>query len=85
LHEISHWQHWLSWNYLERRATSRAMRQAPCSGRPTPESADRAIARPLALPAMGSPGRRALMPGLPAQSVIHFAIGRRKVMITDRN
>ena len=26
---------------------------------------DRGIARPLALPAMGSPGRRALMPGLP--------------------
>ncbi len=62
------------------------MRQAPCSGRRTPESADRGIARPLALPAaMGSPGRRALMPGLPAQSVIHFAIGRRKVTITDRN
>jgi hypothetical protein len=34
---------------------------------------------------MGSPGRRALMPGLPAQSVIHFAIGRRQVTMTDRN
>jgi hypothetical protein len=34
---------------------------------------------------MGSPGRRALMPGLPAQPVIHFVIGRRQVTMTDRN
>ena len=57
----------------------------PCSGTPTPESADRGIARPLALSAMGGLGRRMLMPGLPAQSVIHFAIGRRQVTMTDRN
>ena len=46
---------------------------------------DRGITRPLALPAMGSPGRRALMPVPPARSVIHFAIGRRQVTMTDRN
>jgi len=43
------------------------------------------IAPPLALPAMGGPGRRTLMPGLSAQSVIHFAIGRRQVTMTDCN
>jgi hypothetical protein len=47
----------------------------------TPDSADRAIARP----AVGGPGRRRLMPGLSAQPVIHFAIGRRQVTMTDCN
>ena len=35
-------------------------------------------------PAVGGPGRM-LMPGLPAQPVIHFAIGRRQVTVTDCN
>ena len=38
--------------------------------------------RPPALSVMGSVGRRTLMPAMPAQSVIHFAIGRRQVTMT---
>jgi hypothetical protein len=53
----------------------------PHSGTGTPDSADRGIARP----ALGGPGRRMLMPGLPAQPVIHVAIGRRQVTMTDCN
>jgi hypothetical protein len=55
------------------------------SGTGTPDSADRGIARPLARPAAGGPGRRMLLPGLPAQPVIHLAIGRWQVTMTDRN
>jgi hypothetical protein len=55
----------------------------PRSGTGTPDSADRGIARPLARPGVGGPGRRMLMPGLPAQPVIHFAIGCRRVTMTD--
>jgi hypothetical protein len=40
---------------------------------------------PLARPAAGRPGRRMLMPDLPAQPVIHVAIGPRQVTMTDRN
>jgi hypothetical protein len=40
---------------------------------------------PLARPAVGVPGHRMPMPGLPAQPVIHFAIGRRQVTMTDCN
>jgi hypothetical protein len=75
----------MSWNYPERRATSRATRQAPGSRTPTPGSTDHGIARALALPAMGSLGCRTLMPGLPAQSVIHLVVGRRQVTMTDCN
>jgi hypothetical protein len=57
----------------------------PHSSAGTPDSADRGIARPLARPAVGGQGRRMLMPGLPAQPVIHFAIGRRQVMMTGCN
>jgi hypothetical protein len=45
--------------------------------------ADRGIARPLAVPATGGPGRQALMPGRRTQRVIHFAIGCRHVTATD--
>ena len=62
------------------------MRQAPCSGRRTPESADCGDRPAAGLAGDGAVrAAGALMPGLPAQSVIHFAIGRRKVTITDRN
>ena len=47
----------------------------------TPDSADRGIARPT----LGCPARPMLMPGLPAQPVIYFAIGRRQVTMTDCN
>ena len=57
----------------------------PHSGTGTPDSPDRGIARPLARPAVGGPGRRMLMPGVPAQSVVHFAVGRRQVTMTDCN
>jgi hypothetical protein len=49
--------------------------------RTAPDSADRGNARPAA----GGTGRRMLMPGLPAQPVIHLAIGRRQVTMTDCN
>jgi len=57
----------------------------PHSGTGTPDSADRGTARPLARSALGGPGRPMLMPGLPAQPVIHVAIGRRQVTMTDCN
>jgi hypothetical protein len=57
----------------------------PHSGTRTPGSADRGIARPLARPAAGSPGQPMLGPGLPAQPVIHVAIGCQQVTTTDRN
>src|SRR6516162_8302366 len=50
----------------------------PHSGTGTPDSADPGIARPLARPAAGGPGSQMLMPGLPAQPVVHFAVGRRR-------
>jgi len=57
----------------------------PQSGTGAPDSADRGIARLPARPAVGGPGRRMLMPGLHAQPVIHVAIGRRQVTMTDCN
>src|SRR5262245_17668899 len=46
----------------------------PHSGTGTPDSADPGIARPLARPAAGGPGRRMLMPGLPAQPALSRTI-----------
>ena len=58
----------------------------PHSGTGTSDSADRGIARPLVgRPWAARAGRPMLMPGLPAQPVIYFAIGRRQVTMTDCN
>jgi hypothetical protein len=57
----------------------------PHSGTGTPDSADRGIGRAAGPARVGDPGRRMLGPGLPAQPVIHFALGRRQVTMTDRN
>jgi len=60
-------------------------RALPGPGTRTAQNADRGIARPLARPAAGSPGQPMLGPGLPAQPVIHVAIGCQQVTTTDRN